>query len=357
MSHAEERRVFIRFAAASLLAAATGCRPRIPDATGTPTPTSPPTLTSVPTYEGEVLTEAPPAPPTPTPPFEQQMQEAMASGEETITTLDPQGIEVVVDVPSAELTEGAQWDWNYRAFTRVDENGIRYVLRHLGEGWMWLEVLDEWDLTEHGWGIWTLEGDRAALAAGNGSIKSPIRNPRFNKSQEVLDGMLRFQENYISPNPIVSYPEVDNLGKYGHGNIPDLPNENIVLKGVGVSIYLDDKYGSSSSAVEAGSAPGEAWNAQSEAGRPLLTEYHGQMVYKGKNLTAGNITFLTFELLRWLSTGPTEGSIGKVLTGGGATYYAGSGIKQDTKDALSVFLGIEYPGRVSLFPFYLVTTD
>ncbi len=55
----------------------------------------------------------------------QTMDTARSEGKESFSMDDFNGIKVVVDVAPSEMLEGASWDWNYRAFTRVDENGIR----------------------------------------------------------------------------------------------------------------------------------------------------------------------------------------------------------------------------------------
>ncbi len=321
------------------------------------------TLIQVSYGTGEFPTPTPPpeATPIPEPSFEQQMQEAIASGKESFTTLDPDKAEVVVDVPSVEMIGDASWDWKYRAFTKLDENGIRYVLRHPGEGWMWLEVLDEWDLTDYGWGVWTLEGERAALATGNGGIKTPIRNPRFDKRQEVLDGLLRFMEAYYGQNPVISYPEIDNFSKYRSGgvsNVPDdLPNENMNFRG-GVAIYMDAEFGNSLLPEESGPDPINAWNAQAEAGRPLLTEYQGYLIYQGEDVTAINLTHRVIDLLRWLSGPPTEAAIEAVMKGGGSVTGAGLNSNPEAKKALSVFFGtpIDKVSRET-FIFTLILTD
>lgn len=249
------------------------------------------------------------------------MNEAINRQRKKFVMLDPDGVEITVDVVPPEVMEQGKWNWDLRSFVKQTERGTEVwrtlygPVSELGSGEYednsrWLVVIDVLDLREDGFGLLTLEGEPEALSHAYAG-KLPVTNLRFivDKRDRWIAGLQHLWDEQLtwSHKEVKDYNELragmEGLWRNPEVFRPETPTE-LISRFSGVSFYIPYKFDLSFSKALAGlniNTPRHAFKTDAQAGRLILSIYTGPERVGGTDLTPWDISLSAVSWMQWVS--------------------------------------------------------
>lgn len=294
------------------------------------------------------------------------MAQAREEGLVRFSMIDPNGYEVNIDIVPLEIQQSFEWNWEYRGFYKEEEEK-RYVFRtsyirpenpnapdapeyELVQEWV--EILDVMDLSQYGYGIWTLEGDSIALMqpwANRPSVYPSFNQERASNVAEGWDYLLQGRDIL----DVIEVPDHDRLGQWrlstlGRSTVLDLEEEpetfeEIANIAAGITIEIASRHDDTFE-YAVGTVAGEmGWGhkIRVEGGRPILTIYSGSFVSRAgvvnPRAAESGANIVSTGLLWAMSQEYTKPAI-IASTAVGGYLLGGAGIKESVFDTAALFM-------------------